>query len=117
MGFFSFPIIFVIHGFSWKVIFNLQFITGPGAVVQNLLAASIGGGFGYLIYLKYYQGEVIEDLPSWFDMSHIIVIIVNRAAVIAIKYAFYSEDHHYLKKNVKFDREFLTKDLIVTTLA
>ena len=77
----------------------------------------MGCGIGYLIYLKYFSDRHVEDLPSWFDMSHVIVIVVNRAAVIAVKYAMYSDEHYNLKRTVIFDREFLLSDLIAVTLA
>ena len=50
-------------------------------------------------------------------MSHVLVIAANRASVIAGKYAYYSDEHDWLKKNVLFDLSYLIGDLIVPTLA
>ena len=58
-------------------------------------------GIWYFTYLKIYREEDLEaegyTLPSWIEMSHVLVIIVIRAVVIAAKYSLHSDENYYLR--------------------
>ena len=75
------------------------------------MTVSIGNYYTYLAFSDYYAGKT-EYYPDTKDFIHLLLILISRSLVIAIKYALYSDEQLDLMTKIKQSYHLLSFNLV-----
>lgn len=93
----SLPAIFVLEGFNWNPLFNMGFIGCFSTVFQqNMITAFSLVGFLYdyiFVFSQVPEDGMVDHKFIKYDFIHFFDAVLCKALVLAIKYAYYSDEH------------------------
>ena len=111
------PIIFIMEGFSLKLLRNILF-TSPDdpAFLMNFMMQI---PFVISLYFMYKWEKAANEDPfnvvgiNYWDYCHLITIILSRCINVGVKYGFYSDEHFQILRKIDLRKLFILEKLII----